>query len=443
MSLRALLHRLPFGMPAVAAVGAVALVVTAGVVLSGAPATAPHASAQGVLANYAAAPDDAWTLDDTQLPGAGGQGAITVAATVGHDWLISYPVGFKHEFMLVDSRSGRPQWDAPIDAGFGGCGITAAGEIGCAIRLQIDGPKNGFYLADRSTGELTGVADADDTATVLGFGQNFVHVNQSGYQVSLRTPTGEILWSRTFAAAARVGIAHGALVVATADGASFVVDQHDGTDRIACTQCSIDSFLTGITVTRTALGAESVTFYPATDTGIADRPSGTAKDSSLVHGPSTYPVIAPAGEGSSLEAAGRYEVVDPRTGEALWQIADPNLSKAGARPCGSTVSVARKDRSRVFFDLIDGGRRGALPAPALDAPDANIDNAACLGASNDVVVFANANQLTAYNVDSSGVDSSGVDAGRPAWTRPILGSAENVDGTIVLRQGSTLTALRP
>lgn len=433
MSLRAFLHRLPFGMPAVAAAGAVALVVTAGVVLSGSAEDTPDSSAQGVLQNYATTPAEAWTLDDAALPGAGGQGAITVAATVGHDWLISYPVGFKHEFMLVDSRSGRPQWDAPIDAGFGGCGINTVGEIGCAVRLQIDGPQNGFYLADRSTGELTHMADDAGTATVLGFGHDFVHVNQSGYQVSLRTPTGETRWSRTFAAAAQVSVAHGELIVATADGASFVVDPADGSDRISCAQCTVDSFLTGITVTSTKIGEESVAFYPATGTAIADEPSGTAERSTLVRGPSTYPVIAPAGEGSSLEASGRYEIVDPGTGEALWQIADPELSKAGARPCGAVFSVARKNRSRVFFDLVDGNRRGAMPPPALDAPDANIDNSTCLGASEEVVVFANANQLTAYNVDS----------GTPAWTRPVLGKAENVDGTIVLRQGSTLTALRP
>ncbi|ALG83654.1 hypothetical protein [Gordonia phthalatica] len=433
MSLRALLDRLHLGMPAVAAAGSIALLVTAGVVLSGTPTVDGDPSAQGVLQNYAAEPAESWTLDDTVLPGAGGQGAVTVAATAGNDWLISYPVGFKREFMLVDSRSGRPQWDAPVDAGFGSCGITARGQIGCAIRLQIDGPKNGFYLVDRSSGIPTRAADSDDTSTVIGLGPNFVHVNQSGYQVSLRTPSGTTMWSRTFAGAAKVSAAHDALVVATSDGASFVVDPVDGDDLVSCSQCTIDTFSTGIAAARTAPGSESVTFYPATDTGVSGTPSGTAERSRLVRGPSTYPVIAPAGEGSALEAAGRYEIVDPATGEALWQIGDPNLSKSNARPCGAVFSVARKDRSRVFFDLIDGARRGSMPPPALDDPDAGLDVSTCVGASNEMAVFANPNQLTAYSID----------AGTQLWSRPISGTAEIVDGRIVLRQGSTLTVLRP
>lgn len=433
MSLRALLDRLHLGMPAVAAAGSVALLVTAGVVLSGSPTVDGDSSAQGVLQNYAAEPAEAWTLDDTVLPGAGGQGSVTVAATVGHDWLISYPVGVKHEFMLVDSRSGRPQWDAPVDAGFGSCGINARGQIGCAVRLQIDGPKNGFYLADRASGELTRIADGDDTSTVIGLGPDFVHVNQSGYQVSLRTATGETRWSRTFAGAARVSVAHGALVVATSDGAGFVVDPADGRDLVSCTQCAIDTFATGITATRTVSGSESVSFYPATDTGVSGTPSGTAQRSRLVRGPSTYPVIAPAGEGSALDPAGRYEVVDPRSGQALWQMADPNLSKSHARPCGAAFSAPRKDRSRVFFDLVDGARRGSMPPPALDDPDAGLDVSTCVGASDDVAVFANPNQLTAYRIDT----------GAQLWSRPISGTAEIVDGRLVLRQGSTLTALRP
>ena len=420
-------------MPTVAAVGSAAMLVTAGVVLSGTPADGVDESDQGVLQNYAAEPAESWTLDDTVLRGAGGQGAVAVAATTGNDWLISYPVGFKREFMLIDSRSGRPQWDAPIDTGFGSCGINAREQIGCAVRLQIDGPENGFYLADRQSGELTRVADSDDTSTVMGSGLDFVHVNQSGYQVTLRTPTGETKWSRTFAGAAQVTVAHGDLIVATSDGASFVVDPVDGADIVSCTQCSIDSFATGITATRTAPGAESVSFYPATESGISREASGTAERSRLVRGPSTYPVIAPAGEGSALDSAGRYQIIDPATGVALWQMADPELSKSNARPCGAVFSAPRKDRSRIFVDLADGTRRGSMPPPALDQPDANLDVANCVGASDEVAVFANPNQLTAYSIDT----------GQQLWSRSIAGTAEIVDGRIVLRQGSTLTALRP
>lgn len=425
------LSHLPGGMAAVAALGAAALVVTAGVVLSGTPESAPGASIEGVLRSYSAEPDAAWTLDDGTLPGM--SGPATVAATDGHRWLISYPVGIKHEFMLIDARSGEPQWNSPVDAGFGDCSINDRRQIGCAVRLRIDGPENGFYLVDQHDGSLTRTADGDDTAAVLGLGPDFVHVNQSGYQVSLRSPDGATAWSRTFAGAAEVRKAHGALIVDTSDDAHHVIDPADGTDRISCTQCTVDVFESGIAVTDTAYGAESVSFHPFTEAGVSDEAVGTARRMRVLRGPSTLPVIAPAGEGSSLDAAGHYEIVDPATGDGLWQIGDSELSKANARPCGRVLSVARKDRSRVFFDLADGARRGAMPPPALDDPDAAIDASSCVGASDDVAVFANPNQLTAYDIDS----------GAQLWNRTVLGSARDVDGYIVLSEGATLTALRP
>ena len=271
----------------------------------------------------------------------------------------------------------------------------------------------------------------ESAATVLGLGPNFVHVNQSGYQVSMRSAAGKTLWSRTFAGAAKVRSARSALIIETSDGASFVVDPRTGSDRVACAQCTVDEFATGLTVTTTKSGSESVEFYPFTTSSVVEEPSGRADRARVVRGPSTYPVIAPAGEGSSLAGAGRYEIIDPGTGEALWNIADPELSKANARPCGTVISVARKDRSRVFFTLSDGTRRGSMPPPALDQPDANLDAATCLGASDDVAVFANPNQLTAYDINT----------GQLRWTRTLLGTAEDVDGQIVLRQGSTLSKL--
>lgn len=431
MSFRASTNRRPFGMAAVAAFGSLALVITAGIVLSGTPDERTGSAALGVIETYSSEPTEAWTLDETSLPGAGGNGSISVTATGGTDWLVAYSAGIKRSFMLIDSRSGRPQWDAPINAGFGDCSINDQRQIGCAVRLRISGPENGFYLADRDSGDLTRTADGGETATVLGLGPNFVHVNQSGYQVSMRSAAGKTLWSRTFAGAAKVRSARSALIIETSDGASFVVDPRTGSDRVACAQCTVDEFATGLTVTTTKSGSESVEFYPFTTSSVAEEPSGRADRARVVRGPSTYPVIAPAGEGSSLAGAGRYEIIDPGTGEALWNIADPELSKANARPCGTVISVARKDRSRVFFTLSDGTRRGSMPPPALDQPDANLDAATCLGASDDVAVFANPNQLTAYDINT----------GQLRWTRTLLGTAEDVDGQIVLRQGSTLSKL--
>ncbi|MGB6243828.1 PQQ-binding-like beta-propeller repeat protein [Gordonia sp. (in: high G+C Gram-positive bacteria)] len=426
------LPRLRGGMAAVAAAGSVALAVTAGVVLSGTPRSATPA-APGVLQSYAVAPTQAWTLDDSVLPGVGGGGAITVAATDGDDWLIAYPAGIRREYLLIDARNGSPRWDRPVDAGFGACAINERHQVGCAIRLRIDGPENGFYLVDRSNGELTRTSDGDDTAALLGFGDGFVHVNQTGYQVSLRTPDGATRWSRTFAAAATATDAGGALLVSTADDTHHVIDPADGTDRLSCSQCTVDVYPGGLAVTSTRIDHESVAFHPFTAGGVSRTPVGTASRMRVVRGPSTLPVLAPAGTGSALDAAGRYEIVDPATGRTRWRLDDPELSKASPRPCGPVLSVARKDRSRVFFDLADGTRRGESPPPALDDPDANLDSATCLGASDEVAVFANPNQLTAV----------GVDSGRQVWSQPLLGSAESVDGTIVLRQGSTLTALRP
>ncbi|EGD54336.1 PQQ-binding-like beta-propeller repeat protein [Gordonia neofelifaecis] len=419
------------GMAAVAAVGAIALVITAGAVLSGTPEPAADTSAAGVLRSYTAEPSEAWILDDAVLPGV--TGPVTVAATDGDDWLISYPAGIRHQYLLVDARSGEPRWNAPVNAGFGACAVNDRHQIGCAVRLRIDGPENGFYLVDRDSGDLTRTADGDDTAALLGLGSDFVHVNQTGYQVSLRSPSGEVRWSRTFAGAAKLRRAGGSLLVDTSDDAHFVIAPADGTDRVACSSCTVDVYSTGLAVTRTALGAESVAMYPIAGDDVAQQPAGTAARMRVIRGPSTLPVLTAAGEGSSLEAAGHYEIVDPATGSGLWQIGDPQLSKANARPCGAVFSVARKDRSRVFFDLADGTRRGAMPPPSLDDPDSAIDSSSCVGASGDVAVFANPNQLTAYSIDS----------GAQLWNRSLLGTATDVDGYLVLQQGTTLTALRP
>ncbi|MGB3603982.1 MAG: hypothetical protein WBA38_10600 [Gordonia sp. (in: high G+C Gram-positive bacteria)] len=419
-------------MAAVAALGSLALVATAGIVMWGAPTALDGADANGVLKSYSAEPAEAWTLDDAVLPNANGEGAVRVAASSDDDWLISYTAGIKHRYQLVDARTGNPQWDQPIDAGFGACAVNDARQIGCAVRTGLDSRDNGFYLVDRDSGEATRTADGDDTSSLLGFGNKFVHVNQTGYQVSLRDAAGHTAWSRTFAGAAKVRAQHGLLIVDTSDDAHFVVDPTDGSDQVSCSQCSIDVFDGGLAVTSSTYAHESVSFYPVTSGKVSAEPAGIAQGMGVVRGPSTFPVIAPAGP-DSLLATGHYEVVDPATGDALWQLGDPEVSKANARPCGPILSVARKDRSRVFFDLADGTRRGSMAPPALDQPDANLDAANCVGASTQTAVFANPNQITAIDINS----------GQQAWTRSVLGAVEDVDGYLTLRQGSTLTALEP
>lgn len=419
-------------MAAVAAVGAVALVVTAGVVLWGSPTSLDDASANGVLKPYASEPAEAWTLDDASLPGVGGDGLVKVAATNGDDWLISYPAGIKHEYQLINARTGNPRWSQPIDAGFGACAMNDSGQVGCAVRLQIDGPENGFYTVDRDTGQMTRTATGTTTAALVGYGRNFVHVNQTGYQVSMRDAAGATLWSRTFADAAKIRVQHGLLLVDTSGDGHFVLNPADGSDQVSCSQCAVDVYAGGITLTNSEFGHEAVSFYPTTSGKIASKPTGVAKSMRVLRGPSTYPVIVPAGAGSSL-SVGEYKIVDPKSGDVIWQLSDPELSKANARPCGSTFAVPRKDRSRVFFNLADGTRRGSMPPPALGDPDSNLDAATCVGSSDDTAVFANPNQITAI----------GIDSGKQVWNRSIIGAVDDIDGYLVLRQGSTLTALEP
>ncbi|WP_051198884.1 PQQ-binding-like beta-propeller repeat protein [Gordonia shandongensis] len=425
--------RIPGGMAAVAAAGAALMVIAAGAILAISPPDRSDAADRGVLRTYASAPTAAWTLDDVDLPGATGNGSVRVAATDGDDWLIEYAVGIKSTFLLVDGRTGHPRWDTPLDAGFGDCAIAEHHRIGCAIRLGIDGPENGFYLIDRDTGEGTKIADESGTASVTGFGDGFVLINQSGYQVSMLTPTGDVRWSRTFADAATARAAGPLLIIETSDGGRFVVDPADGSDQVSCTRCEITEYASGVAVTRTADGREAVEFHPVTGSTVAADPVRTIRRAAVVRGPSTLPVVTAAGPGSVLADNGRYRIIDPADGGTVWQIRDPELSKVHARPCGDVVSLARKDRSRRFFDLREGVGRGSTPPPAFGDPESDIDNAACVGASDSVAVFATPNRLTAY----------GVDSGDRRWTRPLLGSVHNVDGYLVLSEGSTLTRLRP
>ena len=431
-----MIRRLPFGMGSFgmgsfAAVGAAALVVTAGLVL-GQPTGAESTRGHGVLDDYASTPSTAWTLDDQSLPGLTGDGDITIADTSGDDWLVSYTAGIRRMYVLVDAGTGAQRWDEPVNAGFGACAFDESGDIGCSVRTRTDGADNGFFVVDRENGSLELTSSGSDTAELVGLGADFVHVNDSGYQVSRRSPSGDERWSRTFAASARPSVTDGVLTVATADGARFVIDPVTGEDVAACQDCEVSTYPTGLVVSRSHDGTTTLDFYRVSD-GVVDPTRVSRADGlQVVPGLSTLPVVTAAGD-TVLQAHGRYQVMDPATGDAVWEVSDTELSKAHTRPCGPQVSFALKDRSRVFFALDDGARVGALAEPEFDRPEADLDMLSCVGASEDVVVFGNRSQLTAFRPST----------GEQAWVLPINGDATDVDGRIVLNQGSTLSVLTP
>lgn len=418
-------------MGSVAAVGAAALVVTAGLVL-GQSSDDASTGGHGVLAEYSSAPSTAWTLDDQSLPGLTGDGDITIADTSGDEWLVSYTAGIRRMYVLVDADTGAQQWDEPVNAGFGACAFDDSGEIGCSVRTRTDGPENGLFVVDRENGSMELTSSGSDTAELVGVGTDFVHVNDSGYQVSLRSSSGDERWSRTFAASARPRVEDGVLTVATADGARFVIDPETGEDIAACQDCEVTTYPTGVVVSRSHDGTTTLDFYRVSDGVVAPARVSSADGLQLVPGPSTLPVVTAAGD-TVLQAHGRYQVMDPATGHAAWEVSDTELSKAHTRPCGPQVSFALKDRSRVFFALDSGDRVGELAEPEFDRPDSDVDMLSCVGASEDVAVFGNSSQLTAFRPST----------GEQAWTLPINGEATDVDGRIVLSQGSTLSVLSP
>ncbi|MFT4088756.1 MAG: PQQ-binding-like beta-propeller repeat protein [Gordonia sp. (in: high G+C Gram-positive bacteria)] len=431
MSLRSRLPsgRLPFGMGTVALILSVLLVVTAGLVMWGSPDDG-YGDEDGALRAYDAEPATAWTVDDTNLKGFTGDGTITVADHSGDDWLVAYPSGFGRSFQLVDVKTGKQLWSQPIRVGLGDCAFNRSGELGCAVKLgQV---ANGFYLVDPDDGSMRKTDELRDTVSVTGVGDDFLRVNQIGYQAALRDPEGRLVWDRTFAATATPELRDGVLTVTTADGSSYVLDQRTGDDQLGCTDCELGVYRSGVTVMRTEIDRESVAVHPRTgdDVGRAVR---TAAGLEVVAGQSTLPVLTGAGARQMQVSDGHYEIVDPATGAARWQISDPQLSKVHARPCGATVNFARKDRSRVFFDLASGDRLGEMPAPDIDTPDRNLDYLSCVGSSgDDVVVYASRDQLTAFHAHSGNV----------AWELPIDGTAADVDGYLVLTQGTSLSVLR-
>ncbi len=409
-----------------------ALIACVGVVLAiGTPPPNTASYANGDLRDYPDAPRVAWTVSEASLPGYGGaETGPDVIDTWRDQWLVSYPSGLGRAVMLIDRLTGDPLWDAPIVMGLGDCDFTSTGQIGCAIKLGS--APDGFYIVD-DTGALGEATDLDDTAKVTGVGPNFLRIDQSGYRATMRTSTGRQLWSRTFAASASAKVSDGTLIITTTDGRQFAVNPDTGRDRVSCSACAITSYPTGIAVQYNASTEEKVETF-ASSGGVVNLPAVSSSDGlRVIGGPSTLPVLTGTGGQMTEETQGRYEVRNPANPTALWQVSDSELSKVNAKACGALLILALKDGSRVVKRLIDGSTVGDLPAASYDQPDANIDYLDCVGSSGSTSVFANANQVTAFDAAT----------GRIAWTRSIVGSARNVDGFVTLREGSTLTVLQP
>lgn len=430
-SLLAATRRLPFGIGTVVAVLVVVMVVIVGVVLSmsGSPSTTTYSA--GVLRGYDNEPKVAWTQSSDTLPGYTSDDGIVIADKWKDRWLLSYRSGLGRAFLLVDRATGAPRWKQPVVAGLGDCGLTATGQPGCAIKLG--GVADGFYLID-DAGVPRSRSGLDDTAQVVGVGPNFLRVDQVGYRVGMYGVDGRQLWNRTFAAAAKASVApNGILIVRTADGAEFVIDPADGANRVNCTQCAITAFPTGITVQHNDFQKERVDLYGVTNGTVSRNPSARVPGLQVLPGPSRLPVLTGVGDNEISQPQGRYEIRDPAQHRALWQITDPELSKSLTRPCGDQVAFALKDRSRIIHRL-SGGLLGDLPEPSLDDPDANIDNVACVGSAGNRLIFANRNQVTAFDVP----------AGTVAWMRPTTGGrTESVDGYLVIHEGTMITVLQP
>lgn len=417
------------GIAALGVLGSLLLVVIAGVVLWG-PAETSYRGDDGLLRDYSAAPEVAWSVDDQTLPDYTGSGPIAVADQRGDDWLLSYPSGLGRAFSLVDGRTGEQRWSAPMRAGLGDCALSSDRRVGCAVKLG-DRP-DGFYLID-DDGTPRPAGPLEDTVQVTAVGADFLRINQFGRQVTLRSPSGTTRWERTFAAAAKATVSGGLLVVTTADGRGFVLDPATGADQLACEQCEVLVYEQGVLTVSGGPDGRQVQVYPRTERDVASTPVRTARSMTVVGGDSVLPVLAGTGVSAMMDDSGHYEVIEPATGAGLWQIADPELSKSNTRPCGDLVAFALKDRSRRFYDLRDGAALGSMPAPSITDPDHNLDVLRCVGSSATTLLMANRSTLSAYDAA----------AGTLAWDLAINGTASAVGGYVVLTQGTSLSVLRP
>ncbi|MGW5522792.1 hypothetical protein [Gordonia sp. NPDC003950] len=432
--LRRLAHRLPFGIGTVVAILAAAMVASVGAVLAmGTPDDADTVHDYGQLRSYPHAPAAAWTITDRRLPGyTAAVGRIEVAATHGDEWLLSYPSGIGRSYLLVDRGDGHALWPSPVRAGTGSCDITDDGVVGCAVNASSDLAK-GFYLVE-DDGTPTAAPGDDDSAKVVAVGHNFAHIDATGYQVTLRTPSGRTLWSRSFSDSATPEVtANGLLMITTSGGARFIVDRGTGADLLTCSGCTINVYPTGITVDRTDADTRTFDSYAVDDGRIDPTPTAHKDGWHVIPGPTTLPVLALTGLAQMQATDGLYVIVDPARSGALWQVTDPELSKANTRPCGRYVAFALKDRSRSIHALSDGSAVGSLPAPSFEDPNGNLDNLRCVGSSGSLLVFANGARISAVDPATEST----------AWSVDVNGAVDSVDGFIVAHEGSTLRVFQP
>lgn len=376
-------------------------------------------------------PKTVWTRSSDDLPGFTGNGPVTVADTYGDMWLLAYPSGIGRAFLAVNQFDGSSRWDHPVVAGLGGCAFDGRGKTGCAIKLGS--APDGFYPVDSGSGELGPMQPLQDTGSVIGVGRDFIRVNQVGYRVSATSPDGATKWSRTFADSATPSYLAGPdlIDVSLADASHVLLDPATGEPRLTCSSCTVTAYPTGLVVARR--DDDTIDFYRIDRHGrLVLKPTHVARSMQVSRGPAALPVLGGIGSATVGETHGRFEVRDPAKADALWQVNSDELSKAAPMACGTLVAFGRKDLTREVMRLDASGTTvGRLPAPDLQHPDTSLAELKCIGSFGDTLVAANDNQLTAFDAK----------AGKIRWALPINGTATNVNGYIVLRQGSSLSLL--
>jgi len=427
-------RRIPFGIGTVVMLICGAMIGSLAVVLAQ-PSAAPHGGGHGYgqLRSYADAPEAVWTRGIDDLPGfSGSGGSVTVADTHGSTWLLAYPSGIGRAFLAVNRHDGTSRWDHPVVAGLGSCAFDAEGHIGCAIK--VGNVPDGFYRVDAGSGALDPAQPLEDTGRVLGVGRNFIRVDQVGYRVTSTSPDGATRWSRTFAdSATPTYIPEVDLVdIKLADASHSLLDPETGKTRLSCGPCTVTVFPTGLAVSHAGDSAV-IDFYGFTGGKLSAKPTHVSRSMEVATGPAVLPVLRGTGSATLNQTHGQFEVRDPAKPKALWAVSDDALSKAKPMACGRLVAFARKDGSRNVMRLDGKGTVvGRLPTPDRQRPDTAIAELRCVGSFGDTLVLANDNQVTAFDAKSGSI----------RWEFPASGSAQNVDGFIVLRQGATISLLR-
>ncbi|GAB11685.1 hypothetical protein GOARA_082_00740 [Gordonia araii NBRC 100433] len=424
--------RIPFGIGTVVMIAIAAMVATAGIILSMEPgASRDRQFGFGQLRSYNTEPVTAWTRGVDDLPEFGAGGSVAVADTHGDTWLLSYPSGLGKAFLAVSRYNGESRWAKPVVTGLGSCAFTSAGQVGCAVK--VGNVPDGFYLVDDS-GQLGPAQPLEDTGRVLGVGDEFVRVDQVGYHVNAVTAAGVTRWSRTFAySATPTYIPEVDLIdIALADASHVLVDPDTGKTKLSCGPCSVAVYPSGIAVSHQSDDGV-VDFHAFSDGKLVAKRTHTVTKMQVSAGPAVLPVLGGIGLATVGETHGRFEVRDPARAQALWTVNEESLSKARPMACGRLVAFARKNHERTVMRLdAEGTVVGRLPAPDQQRPDTNLAELRCVGSFGDVIVVANDNQVTAFDAATGGI----------RWEVPVSGSAQNVDGHIVLRQGATISLLR-